>query len=194
MGNCAFCTQKPPIPPTSRSKLVVYLNGHKASPDTSLLDIALSYKEATVVSAPSTNAILTPTVQIEGEHTVTGAAIMGYIDAMVPGPTILTKEIRSVENSATVIVMVAELQHRSMVRHLEKMLAWVDDAAKREKIRKKGGGREVDAGRGTPRMEMRRFGRCYSQMLEIMLEHARMEEKIVFPVLEFADRGKSVKL
>eukprot|EP00262_Sarcandra_glabra_P018889 TRINITY_DN6936_c0_g1_i1.p1 TRINITY_DN6936_c0_g1~~TRINITY_DN6936_c0_g1_i1.p1 ORF type:complete len:225 (+),score=33.02 TRINITY_DN6936_c0_g1_i1:90-677(+) len=42
---------------------------------------------------------------------------------------------------------------------------------------------------GSPRMEVRKFGRSYSQLLEVMLEHAQMEERIVFPVLERADRG-----
>lgn len=40
-------------------------------------------------------------------------------------------------------------------------------------------------------MEVKKFARSYSQLLEMMLEHAQMEEKVVFPILERADRGLS---
>nr|XP_027102583.1 uncharacterized protein LOC113723811 [Coffea arabica] len=41
------------------------------------------------------------------------------------------------------------------------------------------------------RMEMNKFGRNYGQLMEVMLEHARMEERVVFPILDKADRGLS---
>ena len=62
-------------------------------------------------------------------------------------------------------------------------MRWAEDLSTR------GGRRTVDPSVGSPRMELRKFGKNYSQLLEVMLEHAQMEEKVVFPVLERADRG-----
>ncbi|XP_022133544.1 uncharacterized protein LOC111006103 [Momordica charantia] len=64
-----------------------------------------------------------------------------------------------------------------------RLLRWAKDLAAR------GGRTAVDPAVGTPRMELRKFGRSYSQLLEVMLEHAQMEEKVLFPILEMADRG-----
>jgi iron-sulfur cluster repair protein YtfE (RIC family) len=43
---------------------------------------------------------------------------------------------------------------------------------------------------GSARMEVRKFGKSYSQLLEVMIEHAQMEERVLFPLLETAERGK----
>ncbi|XP_076898424.1 uncharacterized protein LOC143551955 [Bidens hawaiensis] len=44
---------------------------------------------------------------------------------------------------------------------------------------------------GSARMEVKKCAKSYSELLEVMLEHAQMEERVVFPVLEREDRGLS---
>ncbi|GMY23446.1 Ectopic P granules protein [Fagus crenata] len=70
-----------------------------------------------------------------------------------------------------------------MTWHVERLVRWVDDLTTR------GGKGSVDPAVGSPRMEVRKFARSYSELLEVMLEHAQMEEKVVFPILDMADRG-----
>lgn len=67
------------------------------------------------------------------------------------------------------------LQHRSIERHLEGVSRWA------EVIASGGGGGRIAA------------GRRYAELVEIMLEHAQMEERFLFPLLERAaeDRGTS---
>lgn len=81
------------------------------------------------------------------------------------------------------VVKAIWLHHRSMTWHVERMLRWSEDLAAR------GGRRAVDPSVGTPKMEIRKFARSYTQLQEVMLEHAQMEERILFPVLESVDRG-----
>ena len=81
------------------------------------------------------------------------------------------------------IVKAIWLQHRSMLWHIERMVRWSEDLAAR------GGRRAVDPSVGTPKMEIRKFAKSYAQLQEIMVEHAQMEERILFPVLESVDRG-----
>ena len=76
------------------------------------------------------------------------------------------------------------VQHRSVVWHLERMVWWSEDLVTR------GGRRNGDPTMGSARMEVRKFGKSYSQLLEVMVEHAQMEERVVFPLLETAERGK----
>ncbi|KAK9283037.1 hypothetical protein L1049_011265 [Liquidambar formosana] len=66
---------------------------------------------------------------------------------------------------------------------MERVVRWGEDLVTR------GGKSGGDPTVGSPRMEVRKFGRSYSQLLEVMLEHAQMEERVVFPILEMADRG-----
>lgn len=40
-----------------------------------------------------------------------------------------------------------------------------------------------------PKMELREFGRFYAQLHELLVEHAQVEERVIFPVLEKAKRG-----
>lgn len=81
------------------------------------------------------------------------------------------------------------LQHKSMVWHVDRMVRWSEDLASRGGKKKGNGIVGVDPTVGTPRMEVRKFGRSYSHLLEMMLEHAQMEEKILFPILDVDDPG-----
>ena len=62
-----------------------------------------------------------------------------------------------------------------------------------EDLATRGGTRAVDPKVGTWKMEVVKFGRSYSQLLEVMLEHAQMEERVLFPIFDSADRGKEHK-
>lgn len=103
--------------------------------------------------------------------------ILGYLDAKFPAPLVVKR--RECEAAAPEIVEVVVLQHRSVTWHVERVVTWVEDMVTR-------GG---DAKVGSARMEVKKFGKRYSQLLEVMLEHAQMEERVVFPILEKADRG-----
>lgn len=46
-----------------------------------------------------------------------------------------------------------------------------------------------DPSMGSPRMEVKKFAKSYSQLQQVLLEHAQMEERVVFQILESADRG-----
>ncbi|CAA6663755.1 unnamed protein product [Spirodela intermedia] len=65
-----------------------------------------------------------------------------------------------------------------------------EDGAVGEAMAAGGGGRPAEGRKGSPspRMEARKFGRIYSQLAELMMEHAQMEERVVFPVIDRADR------
>ncbi|KAL2326667.1 hypothetical protein Fmac_025725 [Flemingia macrophylla] len=90
---------------------------------------------------------------------------------------------RREEETGSVVARVTRLQHRSMTWHLERLVKWVEDLATR------GGARAVDPKVGTWKMEVAKFGRSYSRLLEVMLEHAQMEERVLFPIFDRADRG-----
>lgn len=85
--------------------------------------------------------------------------------------------------TASLMGRVTRLQHKSMTWHVERMVRWAEDLATR------GGRKAVDLKMGSWRMEMRKFGKSYSEVLEVMMEHARMEETVLFPILDAADRG-----
>ncbi|XP_020202702.1 uncharacterized protein LOC109788396 [Cajanus cajan] len=87
------------------------------------------------------------------------------------------------EETGPLVARVTRLQHRSMTWHLERVVKWVEDLATR------GGRRAVDPKVGTWKMEVAKFGRSYSQLLEVMLEHAQMEERLLFPIFDRADPG-----
>jgi Hemerythrin HHE cation binding domain len=74
------------------------------------------------------------------------------------------------------VVLALELQHRSMERHLEGIIRAVKEMAVAGKK-----GRKTGAA-----AEGRRISRWYGELVEVMLEHARMEESLLFPVLERA--------
>lgn len=116
-----------------------------------------------------------------GSETVSGyrETLLQFIEDKFPHPPLGFKMV----DTTPLMVQVTWLQHRSITWHLERMVRWAEDLSTR------GGRRTVDPAVGSPRMELRKFGKNYSQLLELMVEHAQMEERVVFPVLEMADRG-----
>ncbi|TKY53586.1 hemerythrin/HHE cation-binding motif [Spatholobus suberectus] len=118
-----------------------------------------------------------------------GDSLLRFIDSKFPDlaePVVATEGGGGrEEETASLVVRVTRLQHESMTWHLERIVRWVEDLATR------GGLRAVDLKVGTWKMEVVKFGRSYSQLLEVMLEHAQMEERVLFPIFDSADRGLS---
>ncbi|KAM7263065.1 hypothetical protein ACFE04_000748 [Oxalis oulophora] len=82
------------------------------------------------------------------------------------------------------IVKVACMQHRGMEYLLANVVRWAED------LKKRGGGKwSSDPSVGSPRMEVKKFEEFYKGLLEVLLEHAQMEEKVIFPLLTKADPG-----
>lgn len=116
-------------------------------------------------------------------------ALLRFIDARFPNlssetPAAATTSGGESEYEATsLMVKVTRLQHKSVTWHVERLVRWVEDLATR------GGRKAVDPKMGSWKMEMRKFGKSYSQLLEVMMEHAQMEEKVLFPIFDSVDRG-----
>lgn len=116
-------------------------------------------------------------------------ALLRFIDARFPNlsaetPTATTTSGDESEYEATsLMVKVTRLQHKSVTWHVERLVRWAEDLATR------GGRKAVDPKMGSWKMEVRKFGKSYSQLLEVMMEHAQMEEKVLFPIFDSVDRG-----
>lgn len=83
------------------------------------------------------------------------------------------------------LVVLTILQHKSILCHMEKLVRTADDlvAAKQQ------GYRVVDPTKGSIGMQLKKLSKGYAQLVDLMQEHAQMEERIIFPALETADRG-----
>ncbi|KAL8193102.1 hypothetical protein R6Q57_027006 [Mikania cordata] len=165
---------------------VVRLYGSPTSPATSYIHFALLYKPITLLFIPSEKpdfGFETPVIQY-GSDVISGssATILRYLDAKFPKP-ILLSNWNTYNETMPVVVAATVLQHKSLVWHLERMVRWAEDLAAR------GGRSKGDPVMGSARMEVKKYGKSYSQLLEVMLEHAQMEEKIIFSILEREDRG-----
>ncbi|GAB2276897.1 hypothetical protein Dimus_011608 [Dionaea muscipula] len=186
--NLTARSQPPPV--------IAKLHGPPESPLTSYLRFALSYKPVTLRFTPSSveeeeaaaaHALYTLET---GDDAVSGSAesIMEYAEAKFPHPPLLARGrdrgLGCEEEVTPLLVRMARLQHTSMRWHVERVVRWGVDLAAR-------GGKSavVDPGVGTPRMEVRKFAKSYGMLLEVMLEHAQMEERAIFPILERADPG-----
>ncbi|XP_028798018.1 uncharacterized protein LOC114753505 [Neltuma alba] len=137
------------------------------------------------------------TLQV-GSDTISGTreTLLRFIDARFPNPP-LTRTAAAAAASAAggggkeedemtqSMVRLTRLQHKSMLWHLERMVRWADDLSTR------GGKKAADPTMGSPVMEAKKFAKSYSQLLELMLEHAQMEERVLFPIFDMADRGLS---
>ncbi|RID47071.1 hypothetical protein BRARA_I03699 [Brassica rapa] len=183
-----------PIPPpsakettataTATSTVTVKLYGPPNSLVTSYLRFALLHKRVNLRFVPSEDQ--KPTIQIGSEKTSgTQDALLRYIEEKFPEPRLMIWKfnLEGFDEATPPVVKTIWLQHRSMTWHVERMLRWSEDLAAR------GGRRAVDPSVGTPKMEIRKFAKSYTQLQEMMLEHAQMEERILFPVLESVDRG-----
>ncbi|KAF9676547.1 hypothetical protein SADUNF_Sadunf08G0013400 [Salix dunnii] len=187
MGNCnCFTNSKQAMAEIApydfiKSTTAVQLSGDPTSISTLYIHFALLYKTRALQFAPSDDP--QPVVQI-GSETISGTREMmiRFIDVKLPQPPLVVMVEEGGETAALVVKMV-ELQHRSVVWHLERMVRWSEDLVTR------GGRRNGDPAMGSERMEVKKFQKSYSQLLEVMVEHAQMEERVVFPLLETAERG-----
>ncbi|XP_042512784.1 uncharacterized protein LOC122087651 [Macadamia integrifolia] len=180
---------------------ILKLYGSPSGIRTSYIRIALLFKAVPLqflASEHTTNLCSSDTPILQcGSDTVTGSndAILCYVDAKFPNPPLLRGMgtgpsgifyMPGLQNqSLESIVLVVTLQHKSITWHLEKLVIWAKDLRTREATTR------VESSMRSLRMEVRKFGRCYSHLREVMLEHAQMEERVIFPVLEMADRGLS---
>ncbi|XP_010245450.1 PREDICTED: uncharacterized protein LOC104588984 isoform X2 [Nelumbo nucifera] len=195
MGNCFRKPKKSsaeiaPFDYYSRGSPPVKLYGSPSGAVTSYIRVALHYKAVSLHFIPFESTTLgaadKPVLQC-GSDTISGSAetLLQYIEAKFPHPPLLHRVCSLQRERYPAIVLATTLQHKSMTWHLQRLVRWAEDMATR------GARRTVDPSMGSPRMEVRKFGRSYSQLLEVMLEHAQMEERIIFPILEKADRGLS---
>ncbi|GFS44359.1 hypothetical protein Acr_00g0089880 [Actinidia rufa] len=180
MGNC-FGTLKKSTAEIALSDFlkgspVVRLYRPPADTLTCYIRFALLYKPVSVHFTPSQTLVLQ---FVSDAIPGTRETLIQYMDLKFPDLPLMRRCIWS-DKTTSLVVAAAAVQHRSVTWHLERMVMWAVDLSSR-------GGR----GRGGPamrslRMEVRKFGRSYSQLLEVMREHAQMEEKVVFPILEMA--------
>lgn len=197
--------------PQKQPTTTVRLYGSPSS--TNYIRFALKYKEAAVslrcvVVARSNddnddndedyrNLVVAMEVEEGGSSSEPAERVSGppntllqLIEARFPHPPLLLQTGSSSETQPTslvaAVVKLTELQHRSLAWHLERLVRWVMDLLKRPG---KGRGGVVDPTVGSARMEVRKLGRNYSQLLELMLEHAQMEERLLFPIFNYCDPG-----
>ncbi|CAL9005310.1 unnamed protein product [Prunus brigantina] len=191
------------IVPQNQPTTTIRLYGSSRS--TAYIRVALKYKAAAVSlrcvvvdtcggDDHDENENLAVAVEVAGSSSpqterVSGppSTLLQFIDTRFPHPPLLL-QIRSAETTSLVaaVVKLTELQHRSVTWHLERLVRWATDLVTRQN--KRGGrGGEIDPTVGTARMEVRKLGRSYTQLLELMLEHAQMEERLLFPIFNFAD-------
>ncbi|KAE8709205.1 cationic amino acid transporter 7 [Hibiscus syriacus] len=193
MGNCLAKSKKPtaveiapcdcarrfmplPVPP------VVRLYGCSSSGIAAYIRFALLHKNLSLQLVP-TEASDGETLVLEiGSERVSGSreTLVRFIEEKFPHPPL---KVGMVVDTAPLVVKVTRLQHRSITWHMERMVRWTED------LRTRGKKKTVDPAVGSPRMELRKFGKNYTELLELMLEHAQMEERVVFPLLQMADPG-----
>ncbi|KAJ6986607.1 uncharacterized protein [Populus alba] len=188
MGNCnCFTNSKQAMAEIApydliKSTTAVHLYGDPATSSTLYIHFALLYKTRALQFTPTNDP--QPVVQI-GSETISGTREMmfRFIDVKLPRPPLAVLVEEGGGETAALVVKMAVLQHRSVVWHLERMVRWSEDLVTR------GGRRNGDPAMGSERMEVKKFQKSYSQLLEVMVEHAQMEERVVFPLLETAERG-----
>ncbi|KAL3838181.1 hypothetical protein ACJIZ3_022772 [Penstemon smallii] len=201
MGNCFGTTSKSTaeIAPSEliKPQPVIKLYGPPNSFATSHIRLALQYKPITLQFIPS-DENQTPTLIYQND-VVSGTVddILRYLDTKFPDPPLINTTTYSNTTATTtsssiwgwcgdttpLVVWVVKLQHRSVSWHLDRMVKWADDMVAR------GGNARGDPSMGSPRMEIKKFAKSYSQLLQVLLEHAQMEERVLFQILESADRG-----
>lgn len=206
MGNCLAKPDKltAEIVPHDGDKVfpAVRLHGSPQSILAAYVRFALLHRSVSLDFVPSSETATSSrvgwsdpdgpvTLQV-GSETVSGSreTLLRFIDSRFPNlpMTAAAADRRGEEKeeeTTPLLVRVTRLQHKSMLWHVERMVRWADDLVKR------GGKKAVDPSIGTPRMEIGKFSKSYSQLLEAMLEHAQMEERVLFPIFDMADRGKN---
>ncbi|RRT79112.1 hypothetical protein B296_00023923 [Ensete ventricosum] len=160
---------KPDVP-------AVRLYGPESCPISSCLRLALLYKSVPFQFVPQSPLLGLPFLQC-GADTVVGAAetLLRELDSRFPRPPAAATALADTTSAAEEVALVTALQHRSVERHVEELARWVTATA---------------AGGGGGKGEAARMERSYGQLAEVVLEHAQMEERLLFPAFESAaDRG-----
>ncbi|CAM6046497.1 unnamed protein product [Sphagnum compactum] len=126
----------------------------------------------------------------DGTHKLSGStdAILEYMEKTFTGsPLVPTVAESWVQNPPLPIVLMTMLQHRSILVHLERFVQLVDGLAsvRPEEITKDSLKRTLV---GT---QLRGLPKKFGRLLELMQEHAQMEERFIFAALEMADPGLS---
>ncbi|TKY50785.1 hemerythrin/HHE cation-binding motif [Spatholobus suberectus] len=192
MGNCLGRSEKltAEIVPRDGAKVypTVRLHGSPKSVLAAYIRFALLHKAVSLDFVPSGEAERvggsepegTVTLQV-GSEVVSGSreTLLRFIDTRFPGPSLGGGN----DEATSLLATLTRVQHTSMLWHVERMVKWAEDLTTR------GGKKTVDPSVGTPRMEIRKFARSYSELLEVMMEHAQMEETVLFPIFDKADRG-----
>ncbi|KAK7390833.1 hypothetical protein VNO78_18953 [Psophocarpus tetragonolobus] len=185
MGNCMRRSEKLTAEIVARDGAKVYptvrLHGSPKSILAAYIRLALLHK-AVSLDFVASEAEGTVTLQV-GSEVISGSreTLLRFIDARFPGPSLSPS--RREEETTSLLASLTRLHHISLLWHVERMLKWADD------LKTRGAKRIVDPSVGTPRMEIRKFARSYSDVHEVMMEHAQMEETVLFPIFEKADRG-----
>ncbi|KNA12777.1 hypothetical protein SOVF_122810 [Spinacia oleracea] len=165
---------------------VVYLHGNPTNSATYYLRFALCYKPISLRFIPQAETV-DFTVRFDSDESISGPfeTIMRYVESKLPHPALLRREKNEDETTAywVPVVRMVALQHKSMKWHLGRVVRWGLDLSTR------GGMRAVDPSIGTPKMEVNKLGKSYGNLLEMLLEHAQMEERILFPILQASDPG-----
>lgn len=199
MGNCFVKSEKLTAEIIPRDVAKVYptvrLYGSPKSILTTYIRFALLHKSVSLDFVPSSETLRDHfgsdpdghvTLQV-GSESVTGSRekVLRFMEARFPNLVTAAGGVGVEEGKLPVMVTLTRLQHKSMLWHVERVLRWAEDLVKR------GGKKAVDPSVGSPKMEIRKFARSYSELLEVMMEHARMEETLLFPFFDRADRGLS---
>jgi hypothetical protein len=164
---------------------VVRVYGSDGCPVAWRLRVSLLYKAAAPLHfTPSEAAPLgRPVLRLSAaDPELTGSIeeLLRQVDDRFEGKPRVAPPERPRPTSTSAAEEVAELvrlQHRSAERHLEGVAAKVAEMATKGK--KMGKGRNFVEG-----AEVRRLGKWYGDAMEVMLEHARMEEILIFPDLQ----------
>ncbi|KAI5003666.1 hypothetical protein ZWY2020_030826 [Hordeum vulgare] len=171
---------------------VVRVYGSDGCPVAWRLRVALLYKAAAPVHfTPSEAAPLgRPVLRLSAaDPELCGAAdeLLRHVDARFEGKPRVAPPDRPPSARASLAAAAAEevaemvrLQHRSAERHLEGVAAKLAEMVKKG-AKKAGKGRNV-----VEAAEVRRLGKWYGDAMEVMLEHARMEERVLFPDIQRA--------
>lgn len=83
------------------------------------------------------------------------------------------------------LVSMTLLQHYSILGHLQNLVHTIDELI----LAAKQPSKAVDPIKGSVPMQIKKLAASYTLLLQFMLEHAQMEERVIFPALEKADRG-----
>lgn len=86
------------------------------------------------------------------------------------------------------LVTITILQHRSILRQLERFVELV----KGLEIKNREGPLEDAKQRTAFGLKLRGLPKSYGRLLDLMQDHAQMEERIIFPALEVADPGNAI--